>query len=253
MGSSIAGSARVSRLSVSCDYDLTKMDTDTNKNLSDNLSLKCWLCKNNHRLMDCPSFKDRSISERRQFVKDNKLCFNCLCKTHFVKDCESSFICREKNCDKKHTLLHEPPNVNVNNNLINDLCTENEHLQREVSHLENIENLSKTELSCNKINKNPQQNNTTTYLQVLPLIISYGDEEISVNALLDAGSDSTLISKSLACYLNLSGQEREIQFSNAISSTTKIKSKLVNFSISSGSHPGKINVKNAWIVENLNI
>ena len=96
--------------------------------------------------------------------------------------------------------MHEPPNVNVNNNLINDRCTENKYLQREVSHLENIENLSKTELSCNKIQKNPQQNNTTTYLQVLPLTVSYGDKAVSVNALLDSGSDSTLISKSLADY-----------------------------------------------------
>ena len=53
--------------------------------------------------------------------------------------------------------------------------------------------------------------------------------------------------------LNLSGQEREIQFSNTVSSKTRIKSKLVNFSTSSGSHPGKINFKNAWILENLNL
>ena len=46
--------------------NLTKMDSDINENLSDNLSLKCWLCKNNHRLMDCLSFKNRFISERRQ-------------------------------------------------------------------------------------------------------------------------------------------------------------------------------------------
>ena len=38
-----------------------------------------------------------------------------------------------------------------------------------------------------------------------------------------------------------------------MSSTTKIKSKLVNFSISNGSHPGKISVKNAWIIENFNL
>ena len=106
--------------------------------------------------------------------------------------------------------MHEPPNVNVNNNLINDLRTENEYLQSEVSHLENIENLSRPELSCKKINKNPQQNNTTTYLQVLPLTVSYGDKELSLNALLDSESDSTIISKSLADYFNLSGQEREM-------------------------------------------
>ena len=124
--------------------------------------------------------------------------------------------------------MDEPPNVNVNNNLINDLCTENEYLQREVLHLENIENLSKTELSCHKINKNLHQNNTTTYLQVLPITFSYGDKEISVNALLYSGSDSTIISKSLADYVNLSRQEREIQVSNAVSSMTKVKYLLVS-------------------------
>ena len=62
-----------------------------------------------------------------------------------------------------------------------------------------------------------------------------------VNALLDSGADSSLISKSFADYAILNfKQDREIQFSNAVSSTTKIKSKLVNFSISSGSHPDQI-------------
>ena len=102
------------------------MDSDINENLSDNLSLKCCLCKNNHRLMDCPSFKNKSISERRHFVNESKLCFNCLSKTHIVKDCKSSFICCEQNCNKGyHVFLDEPPNVNLNNNLISDLCTEN--------------------------------------------------------------------------------------------------------------------------------
>ena len=120
-----------------------------------------------------PVFKNRSISERRQFVKENKLCLNCLSETHIVKDYKSSFIYRKKNYDKKHhTFLHEPPNVYVNNNVINDLYTGNEYLEREGLHLENIENLSKTELSCNKINKNSQQSNRTTCLQVLPLPVS---------------------------------------------------------------------------------
>ena len=104
--------------------------------------------------------------------------------------------------------------------------------------------MSKTELSCNKINKNSHQNNTTTYLQVLPLTVSYADKNL-VNTLLDSGSDSTLISKSLADYVILNfKQKREIKFLNAVSSTTKMKSKLVNFSVSSGSHPGKIYGRN---------
>ena len=73
--------------------NLNKMNSDINQKLSDNLVLKFRLFKNNHRLMDCPSFSDRSMSERTMFVKENQLCFKCLSKTHFVKDYKSSFIC----------------------------------------------------------------------------------------------------------------------------------------------------------------
>ena len=43
--------------------NLTKLVNGINKDLSENLSLKCYLCKINHRLMGCCSFKDRSIYE----------------------------------------------------------------------------------------------------------------------------------------------------------------------------------------------
>ena len=223
------------------------MDSDINENLSDNLSLKCWLCKNNHRLMGCSSFKNKSISERRHFVKESKLCFNCLSKTHIVKDCKSSFICREQNCDKEHhTLLHEPPNVNLNNNLISDLCTENEYLQKEVSHLENIEHLSRPQLSCNKINKNPQQNNTTTYLQVLTFSKRTTRFRIWFHGHI----------KIFSWLFKLKwARKRNPVFECCLINNIKIKikSKLLTFSISSGSHAGKISVKRAWIVENLNL
>lgn len=83
------------------------------------------------------------------------------------------------------------------------------------------------------------QNNTKIYLQVLFLTVFQGDKELPINALLYSASDSTLISKSLTDYLSLTGQGKEIQFTNAVSPTTKKKkSKLVNFSTSSSSEPG---------------
>ena len=84
--------------------------------------------------------------------------------------------------------------------MINDLCTENENLQRQVLYFENIGNLLKTELSFNQTYKNARQNNKTAHLQDLPLTVSYGDKEFSANALLDSGSDSILITKYLANY-----------------------------------------------------
>lgn len=50
--------------------NLNKMNSDINQKLSGNLVLKFRLFKNNHRLMDCPSFSDRSMSERTNFVSN---------------------------------------------------------------------------------------------------------------------------------------------------------------------------------------
>ena len=71
------------------------------------------------------------------------------------------------------------------------------------------------------------QNNTKIYLQVLFLTVFQGDKELPLNALLYSASDSTVISKSLADYLSLTGQGKEIQFTNAVSQTTKKNVKVV--------------------------
>lgn len=71
------------------------------------------------------------------------------------------------------------------------------------------------------------QNNTKIYLQVLFLTVFQGDKELPLNALLYSASDSTVISKSLADYLSLTGQGKEIQFTNAVSPTTKKNVKVV--------------------------
>ena len=46
---------------------------------------------------------------------------------------------------------------------------------------------------------------------------------------------------------------RNIFVSNVMAIENKLPSKLVNFSVSSNSHPKRINVSNAWVVKNLTI
>lgn len=65
----------------------------------------CILCKQNtHYLSSCPQCLRKTVSERFSFVKDNKLCTNCLRQYHDSSLCNST-KCRK--CDKSHhTLLH---------------------------------------------------------------------------------------------------------------------------------------------------
>ncbi|XP_068238416.1 uncharacterized protein [Palaemon carinicauda] len=66
---------------------------------------KCQLCSGHHDLEECPQFLHRSMDERREFVKVNRLCFSCLGNNHTSKRCLNRRQC--KTCNKRHpTTLH---------------------------------------------------------------------------------------------------------------------------------------------------
>ena len=72
----------------------------------------------------------------------------------------------------------------------------------------------------------------------------------------DSGWDSTLLAQNVASYLNLSGKKhlkKKKKNSNAISQKWKVKSKLVDFSLSSKLHPMRIKFENVWVVNELNL
>ena len=67
--------------------------------------------------MFCDEFLNKDVSDCKQFVIDQKLCFNCLPKNHHVKDCISEFTCIHELFGKKHhTLLHQDKKPMPNSN-----------------------------------------------------------------------------------------------------------------------------------------
>ena len=55
---------------------------------------------------NCYTFKARSLPDKRNFVLEQALCFNCLKAKHTSKKCPSSNCCLK--CGKRHhTFLHE--------------------------------------------------------------------------------------------------------------------------------------------------
>ncbi|XP_026747883.1 uncharacterized protein LOC113508909 [Trichoplusia ni] len=68
---------------------------------------KCVLCKENHTLCHCKDFTKLQPAERSEYVKSNKLCFNCLVPGHSAYQCKLRMNCRI--CSRRHhTLLHRP-------------------------------------------------------------------------------------------------------------------------------------------------
>ncbi|XP_071580864.1 uncharacterized protein [Temnothorax nylanderi] len=67
--------------------------------------LQCALCKGKHTLMTCHEFKAKPASERKSFVETTRLCYNCL-GNHLIAKCQSTKTCLT--CKSRHhTMLHE--------------------------------------------------------------------------------------------------------------------------------------------------
>ena len=70
-------------------------------------------------------------------------------------------------------------------------------------------------------------------MQVIPIILSNGPLSVETNALLDCGSDTTLLRKDIAKRLNLEGSQQQLLVTSALSKSDKIDSAIVSVNASS--------------------
>ena len=160
-------------------------------------SLTCWLCKERHRLMNCNEFKTKNQQNTEQTWQLKKLCKNYFSKTHLLKDCICQMKCRAYGCGRKHHTMY--------------------HLQNQY---QASVNSTMNEYSTN-------QDSVRTFLQVIPVKVKHGANTTVVNALLDSGSYTTLITSDLAKALKLKCKQRTLDITNAISLSVSAISKLI--------------------------
>lgn len=143
----------------------------------------CPLCNGDHFLYSCQQFKSLVINERRELVRANKLCFNCLKDKHFSKDCKSGSC---KICSLKHnTLLHIGGHMS-----------------------ESVNNLPSSDLqevpSSISINSSTENAHQTTLLPTAIIMVRDKNNSLQpCRALIDSGAQSTLISEACAQRLKL--------------------------------------------------
>ena len=91
------------------------------------------------------------------------------------------------------------------------------------------------------------------FLQIIPVILKSGETCIRTNALLDTGSDATLVRSDIANYLKLDGVTQNLKIANAVLNQKPLQSKLVSFEIYSDSQPDPFTITNVWVVSNLSV
>lgn len=142
----------------------------------------CAMCHQHHPLYRCEVFKSKSPRERNDFVKQKKICFNCISSTkHNSKKCKSLIRCRVEGCGKSHhTLLHftEP--------------RDRGNQQRDGPNGEDVNQGLRPDQTT--ISMCSTVNSCEVLLQVIPVrVISKSGNQITTFGLLDSGSDITMI------------------------------------------------------------
>ena len=89
-------------------------------------------------------------------------------------------------------------------------------------------------------------------MQILPVTLKHSNKTVTVDALLDSGSDTTIISENVAHYLGLQGEERQVELKSVILKTVHFNIKIVSFEIVADNGNSNINI-NAYRATHLEV
>ena len=162
---------------------------------SDSTELKqqgqCMDCGGSHSLSQCPQFQAKSLKQREAIVRGKGLCFNCLKKGHYLRDCRAEHQCRT--CHRKHhTLLHRTRSP------------ENEHQMEKEQSVEaaTVNSVSSFEPRTT-VNRHGESQRMKVALPVVTVKVCTQNGALYTYALLDTGSEESFITKAVADKLRM--------------------------------------------------
>lgn len=160
--------------------------SDKNRSSS---KVKCFLCSEiDHKLNKCPKYNKLSVDKRTQFIKVNKLCFNCLSNGHASFNCISQSGCRDSS-SKHHTSIHTE-------NKIGSSSSPRINQQKSNASDSTIIKRSNTTVSTTK-------DSEKRVLLATAIVYILNGDTIPVKALIDQGSENNVILESLIKKLHL--------------------------------------------------
>lgn len=144
----------------------------------------CPVCSEGHKVSKCTAFSAMSLEDRRQVIRNKKMCFACLAVGHHSKECRNRHVCAV--CSKKHpTLLHD----------------------YSLQHTSNVTATSENvNLATDLISSFKTSNRSTT--MVLPVMLRHSSsgKEILVYAALDTQSNTNFVTNEVVQMLNVTGR-----------------------------------------------
>ena len=179
----------------------------------------CVVCEQPHSIENCEQFIDMDVDKRAQLAKEKSLCFFCLDSTeHLARNCERKNLCDVGDCNKRHhPLIHGAAPVFVGASTLDF-------------------------------------SNTTVLLQIVPVAVKTPEgKTTNTFALLDSGSQASLVLESFANEIGLEGEKDVLHLGTVNSQGDARLARKVSFSVGALNQNCEIPVDEAWTVRQLNL
>ena len=164
----------------------------------------CPGCSEAHYAYACRLFREKSVAQRKEYVRTQSLCSNCLKPGHSQADCRSRYSCQL--CEGSHnTLLHTPEQGSSNpppaSGTVN--FTSSNSSTSSFHH-------NKLMMTCEALATGPT------------------GKSMPVRALLDSGADVSSVTTQVANYLNLKHLDATVAYPLLAASTRRSVKQLTS-------------------------
>ncbi|GFR32604.1 integrase catalytic domain-containing protein [Trichonephila clavata] len=195
--------------------------------LSEVKNSKCVCCAESHPLYKCAVYLKLPVTKRIDIIKANNLCFNCLSTSHTAKDCKSRYGC--SNCQKRHhNTIHYTERARDQEVINSTLEPLNTSAPEFIPSAETQNNL----LTTTSINRKK-----CVLLGSAICYIKCENGLFPVKAILDSGSTSNFVTKSVCDLIGLKKYKSNVLVSGLSKSLIPIESRVtVSISNKEGSY-----------------
>jgi hypothetical protein len=173
---------------------------------------RCAFCHENKHMDvgDCAKLKNLSVKQLADLVHEHRLCYNCLKRGHTKFEC-TLIGCSVDGCTRRHhRLLHT----------YNDSLVQLTHAEQSDAEGTSDEEEQTSETDSQKTTANGNVGLTSLaiskfdpkskILQVVRCLMIVGSREFEITAVLDGGSQTSLVEKALAEALGLTGSNERV-------------------------------------------
>ena len=217
----------------------------------------CKFCNRTHELERCFKFRNKCYAQRKDFVRKQNLCENCLKPSHIARHCRSPGACLLSGCgERHHSLLHPPSSSGAPMGIGESGRTQTTSDQVNTNSSEANEETATA--SPHHIeaggDRTANSNETRISLRIVPIRVSAKNRrEVETYAFLDDGSDTTLCLQRLVEELDVEGSPTSFALTTINAEGTQPLVEEVSLTVKALMSNEYIHLDRVWTVDKLSV